>query len=369
MAHDFNNVLQAVEVATTLAKQRLEIRPEAARRSLDIVAAAAERGAAITNRLLAFARRSELSATRIECRPLLEDVALLLRHTLGPGVALRVEAGPDVPALFADPGQLETVLVNLANNARDALKNGRGTIRLRGDAGSGPGANVPAQLAPGRYVCLSVVDDGVGMTAEVLARATEAFFTTKPKGQGTGLGVAMAGGFAEQSGGALTIDSTFGLGTTVSLWLPVAPADAIAASQPDGAARGAAASSRAGTAILLVDDEPALRSVLAELLDDEGDTVMEANDAAAALAALESGAVVDVLVTDLAMSGSMDGLELIRQARRRRPGLPAVLVTGHFDDAAATTFHELAKDGPFAVLGKPFTAKTLTAQIANLLGG
>jgi CheY-like chemotaxis protein/anti-sigma regulatory factor (Ser/Thr protein kinase) len=273
-----------------------------------------------------------------------------------------------VPTLFADSGQLETVLMNLANNARDALVKGTGTIRLTAVAASIPG-DAPAQLAPGTYVCLSVVDDGVGMPPDVLAQVAEAFFTTKPKGQGTGLGVTMAHEFAEQSGGVLTIESALGEGTTVSLWLPVAPADVVGRSQIDNTAPEHDMAHQTGTAILLVDDEPGLRTGLAALLADQGVTVTEAEDAASALALLDSGLKVDVLVTDFVMPGGMDGLELVREARRRRPGLPAVLITGHSDEADGSKIEQVTKSGSFVVLAKPFSAKTLTARLALMRGG
>jgi PAS domain S-box-containing protein len=372
VAHDFNNVLQAVQGGVTLANKRLRTDPAAAEHVLELASAAVERGTAVTGRLLAFARRSQLLAAPIAPLPLLEDTVQLLRPALGPRVTLQVEAGPDVPFLFADNGQLESVLVNLANNARDALVKSVGTIRFTAVAAAAPGdapGDAPAQLAPGNYVRLSVVDDGMGMPPDVLARVSEVFFTTKPKGQGTGLGVAMARGFAEQSGGALTIESAPGQGTTVSLWLPVAPAKAVSAKQTKDTAPEDPAPRLPGMAILLVDDEPGLRAVLAALLTDEGNRITEAGDGASALALLDAGLVVDVLVTDFAMPGGMDGLELVQEARRRRPGLPAVLVTGHPAEASDVNIGHLAELGPFAVLGKPFSAKTLTARLARLLRG
>ncbi len=258
--------------------------------------------------------------------------------------------------------------MNLANNARDALVNGVGTIRLTAAAVAAPG-DAPAQLAPRDYIRISVIDNGSGMPPHVLARVTEAFFTTKPKGQGTGLGVAMARGFAEQSGGALTIESAPGQGTTVSLWLPVATADEIGTIQTPEVAPENDMPHRPGTAILLVDDEPGLRTVLAALLTDQGDVVTEAGDAASALALLDAGLAVDAVVTDFAMPGAMDGLALVREARLRRPGLPAVLITGHLDEAAAPYIEQAAASGPFALLGKPFSAKAVAARLAQLLRG
>lgn len=222
---------------------------------------------------------------------------------------------------------------------------------------------------PGNYVRVSVIDDGVGMSSEVLARVTEPFFTTKPQGQGTGLGLAMARGFAEQSGGALTIESVLDQGTTVLLWLPVAPGEAggdrrIVDARPDSAT-----ADLHGVAMLLVDDEPDVPAVLAALLAERGHMITEAADAASALAILNSGIVADVLVTDLAMPGDMDGLALVWEARRRRPGLPAVLITGNPGDAGDAAVKQAAGSGPFVVLPKPFSAKALDARVAALLHG
>jgi PAS domain S-box-containing protein len=365
VAHDFNNVLQTMDGSVALASKRLHTDPAAAQSYLEIAAAAVERGMTVTGRLLAFARRGELSAAPVATLGLLENVAHLLRHTYGPAVTLQVSADETVPSLLADIGQLESVLVNLANNARDALVNGAGTIRLTATAVA-PG-HAPPQLALASYVRLSVVDDGSGMSPDVLARVTEAFFTTKPKGQGTGLGLAIARGFAERSGGAMTIESALGHGTTVSLWLPVVPAESVGKTQSDETSPDRVAPSRRSTAILLVDDEPALRTVLAALLTDQGDAVTEAEDAASALALVDSGLAVDVLVTDLGMPGDVDGLALIREARRRRPGLPALLVTGYAGEAAEADIQQAAASGPFALLRKPFSVKMLQAQVAMVL--
>jgi PAS domain S-box-containing protein len=367
VAHDFNNVLQAVHGGVSMASRRMRTNPERAQSYLDMVASAAERGAAVTSRLLAFARRSELSAGPVAPAPLLDGLAQLLRPSFGPRIRLRVTVEPEMPAIFADANQLETVMVNLTNNARDALPSDGGTIHLV-VAIALPG-EAPAHLAPGRYGRLSVTDDGVGMTAEVLARVSEPFFTTKPKGKGTGLGLAMARGFAEQSGGGLTIESERGVGTTVSLWLPLAPAANNGGDMAGPPAREADDAAGSGMAMLLVDDDPAVRVVLAAMLAEQGHAVTEAADATAALALFDTNIAADVLVTDLTMPGDMDGLALVLEARRRRPGLPAVLITG---DAGAAGHHALERvsgSGPFAMLNKPVSAKALTAQVADLLRG
>jgi PAS domain S-box-containing protein len=360
VAHDFNNVLQAVQGGLTLAAKRLDRDVEDARRFMALAADATKRGAAVTSRLLAFARRGELQVSSVAPARLLDGVASLLRHTLGPSVTLRVDAAPDLPALLADAGQLEAVLVNLANNARDALTDGTGTIILGAMRVAAP----PRHLPPGDYIRLFVSDDGEGMAPDVLARVTEPFFTTKPKGRGTGLGLAMARGFAEQSGGALLVESRRAEGTTVSLLLPQSDG---AVAVPDIQA-GPEAPQRVTAALLVVDDEPTVRATLGGALSDHGHLITEAESGAAALALVEAGIPLDALVTDLAMPGGMDGLMLLREARRRRPGLPGVLVTGHLGDAVEAALEEAAAGGPFAVLHKPCTVEAVEAQLAALLG-
>ncbi len=238
IAHDINNVLQAVSSALALIARRPD-QPVSVSRFAALGSTAAERGAAITRRLLLFARRADLSAEPIDVAGLLTELSEVLAHTLGSAVAVVVEDACDVPPLLADKSQLETVLVNLATNARDAMPDGGRLTLSAGVEQVGPDASHPASLSPGRYVRLAVRDTGTGMDPATLARVTEPFFTTKPAGKGTGLGLAMARGFAEQSGGALAIDSAPGRGTTVALWLPQAePEAADPASGPASASAG-----------------------------------------------------------------------------------------------------------------------------------
>jgi signal transduction histidine kinase len=233
VAHDFANVLQAVQGGVRLAAGRLDRDPAAARHLLEVVGATTGRGASVTRRLLAFARRGEPGAGRVDAAALLQDLEEVLAHAMGaPGLRVRIEAEPDLPPVLADRGELETVLVNLAANARDAMPQG-GTLTLAAAAvtvserAEAPHpAGLRPGLRPGRYVRLSAADTGAGMDAETLARAAEPFFTTKPEGRGTGLGLTMAREFAEQAGGGFAVASEPGRGTTVTLWLPVAGAAA-----------------------------------------------------------------------------------------------------------------------------------------------
>ncbi len=361
VAHDFNNVLQAVlGGARLIAKRPGEA--AAVARLAGMVVDAAERGGSITRRLLAFARRDELRARSVQPRPLLEGIADVLTHTIGRHIAVRLEVAADPPALVADPGQLETVLVNLAVNARDAMPSGGELVLAAREEVFAAGGG-PAGLAPGRYLRLSVSDTGHGMDAATLAHAMEPFFTTKPPGKGTGLGLSMARGFAEQSGGALAIDSVQGRGTTVSLWLPRDTAPAVPAAEP----AESAAAPPPGTLprLLLVDDEPALREILAQELGERGAVVEIAESGEAALARFATSGPPEVLVTDITMPG-MNGIALLAAARAVHPGLPALLVTGHAHDATLAALVELKRGGPTALLGKPVAAERVLAEVMRL---
>ncbi len=394
IAHDFNNILQAVQGGASLIHKRAAD-ADSVQRFARMILDATERGASITRRLLSFARRGELRAEPVEPAELLTGLRDVLTHTLGGAIAVDVVLQPDLPPLFADKGQLETVLVNLATNARDAMPDG-GALTLTATVEVVTGdANHAADLRPGRYVRLSVADTGTGIDQSNLTRVLEPFFSTKPAGQGTGLGLSMAKGFAEQSGGGLTIDSrsaTSGIdrdigesgtlrggvdsgpvrgivgpgapsGTTINLWLPVARWQ-----QTPSTARFEPKANRddPGKCILLVDDEAMVRATLAAALEDFGYTVLIAVDGAEALTMLVApGTEVHVMVTDLSMPG-IDGVELIRQAQRHCPGLPAVLLTGYAGHGAQLAIGG-AVSGAFSLLRKPVTVAQLVDRIEALL--
>jgi PAS domain S-box-containing protein len=379
IAHDFNNVLQAVSGAAALV-EREPGHAEAALRGARRLAEAARRGAAITGRLLAFARRSELRTDAVDPAALLHEMREMLAPTLGPRIELRVDAPEGLPPLLADRGQLETALVNLATNARDAMPGGGVLIFSaaaegvgHADAAREGGHLPPARLALGRYLRLSVRDTGTGMDAATLARVAEPFFTTKRSGEGTGLGLPMVKDLAEQSGGAFAIESAPGEGTTVTLWFPEAPAEAGTASPvvaPAPAAEGTRRGAQADPfGLLVVDDELIVRETIAEELEADGWRVHCAGDGEEALALLDSGAVrVDALVTDLTMPG-LDGKALIREVRHRFPGLPALLLTGHAEDIEDERGGEGATAcAAFALLRKPATGAAIAAQLRILLG-
>jgi nitrogen-specific signal transduction histidine kinase/CheY-like chemotaxis protein len=365
IAHDFNNVLQGVLGGAGLIERR-PADPDSVRRLAHMVSEAAERGAAVTRRLLAFARRADLRAEVIDPVSLLTDMHELLTHTMGAGIGVRVEAPPGLPGLLADKGQLETVLINLAANGRDAMQ-GKGMLTLAAEAETREESIRSAQtvfLKPGGYVRLSVSDTGSGIPPEVLEHVTEPFFTTKAKDQGTGLGLAMARGFAEQSGGGLHIESTVGRGTTVHLWFPQAkPMPVTAPAEPCEVSPDA----QPRACLLVVDDEPLLREIIAQQLEGCGYSAQTAGNAMEALALLDAGEQVDLIISDLSMPG-MDGMSLVREAQRRRPRLPAILLTGFASNAAEVAFSG-AVSGTFSLLRKPVTDQQLADRVAMLLEG
>jgi len=363
IAHDFNNVLQSIQGGAALMRRRASD-PDAVKRFSEMILDAAGRGASITRRLLAFARRGDLRAEAISPAELLHGMREVLAPALGAGIDIRVEAPDDLPALLADKGQLETALVNLAVNARDAMRSG-GILILSAAAesvGETEARHHPAGLVTGRYIRITVADAGEGMDAATLTRVLEPFFTTKPPGQGTGLGLPMVKGFAEQSGGGLRIESERGRGTTVVLWLPQANRVAIpdaASDVRDAGGRGAAAR------LLLVDDDALVRESLAAQLEELSCDVLLADSSDEALALIAAGERVDALVTDLSMPG-MDGLALIRAAQAQRPGLPAVLLTGYAGDGTALAMSGVIS-GSYTLLRKPVSAEQLADRVAALL--
>ncbi|CAH2603129.1 Histidine kinase [Rhodovastum atsumiense] len=361
VAHEFNNILQAVQGGLGLIEARAGD-VASVRRFARIAAGAAGRGSVITGRLLSFAQRSSVRPERIDPVAMLDAIRDVLAHTLGSQVTVRLDLHPMLPAVVVDKAELETALVNLGTNARDAMPLG-GALTLAAAVDTiTTGWTCPVPLRPGRYVRLAVSDVGTGMDAATLARATDPFFTTKPIGTGTGLGLSMAKGFAEQSGGGLAIASTPGHGTTVTLWLPVAPEETREGRLP--AAHGPRPTAPLTPRVLLVDDEEMLRETLAAGLEDSGFAVLVAQSGAEALALLEAGEAVDVLVTDLSMPG-MDGMSLIRQARARWSALPALVLTGYLE--LGEPGHE-GTGGPLTVLRKPIGAAELAARLEGVLG-
>ncbi|MDE3177066.1 MAG: PAS domain-containing protein [Pseudomonadota bacterium] len=353
IAHDFNNVLQAIEAAVDLIE--LKPQPENLPRYLKMAREATQRGSAISRRLSSLSHRPELEPESIETVRLIDDVAAVLRRTVSKGVEVKVDCPPDCPAALADRRQLETALLNLAGNAREAMGES-GVLTLAARRESHAEARQPPRCAPlntGDYVRFEIRDTGPGMDPDVCARAAEPFFSTKPRGQGVGLGLSMAKGFADQSGGALRIDSRPGAGATVTLWLPIAQpgVEAPRATTPAGRGR-----------LLLVDDDPLVRELVGEQLRCAGYNVTVCGGGGAAIARLDSGLAVDLLLTDFAMP-EMNGVALAQEARKRRPALPVVVLTGYPSEAA-----DAVGDADFTLLRKPIDRDALIGRVSLMIG-
>ncbi len=362
IAHDFNNMLQAIGGALELMQRRVEQgRTAEAARYVDAARTTVDRAAALTNRLLAFARRQALQPKLVEPNALVEGMAELIRRTVGPSVEVLLRPADGIWTVLCDPGQLENVLLNLAVNARDAMPDGgRLTISTTDVQLTARQLRGQDDAKPGGYVEVAVADTGTGMTAAVLARAFEPFFTTKPLGQGTGLGLSQLYGFVRQSGGIVKLESSPGQGTTVRLYLPrhLGPA------KPDtsGAEPALAATETFSGTVLVVEDEAEVRTMVAETLRELGCHVIEAHDGPSGLRVLHSREHVDLLVTDVGLPG-LNGRQLADAARERRPNLPVLLITGYA--GAALTDWQLAPG--MEVVSKPFKLDTLAARVGSLL--
>ncbi|WP_158292260.1 PAS domain S-box protein [Paracraurococcus ruber] len=354
VAHDFNNVLAAV-----MGSLRLITRRAADEQVLSLARSgerAAERAATLIRQLMAFARREDLEPVVVSPARVLEEVDQMLRRAVGTGITLTLRAAPDTRHVLTDPHRLEVALLNLAANARDAM-DGAGTIQVEArNAVAGSGEERPEELDPALdYVVVAVRDSGPGMPPEVMARAAEPFFTTKPRGQGTGLGLAMVHGFARQSGGALRLTSVPGSGTSAEIWLPRAARDATAPAtveaEPDPALHGAAT-------ILVVDDDDQVRLVMATQLRDLGYDVVEASGMASAMALAAATPHFDLVLTDVTMPGGR-GPDLALRLRATHPGTPIIFVSGYSDPGALTGE---------VVMAKPFTAAELSRRVLAALG-
>jgi signal transduction histidine kinase/CheY-like chemotaxis protein len=350
VAHDFNNLLMAVLGNLDVLARRIGDDPKL-RRLVDGATEGAKRGAALTQRLLAFARKQELEAKPTDVLALVEDMRDLVERSVGPLVQVRIDAEAALPAVSVDPNQLEMALLNLAVNARDAMPDGGAlTIGLSRHQL----ARAEGGLAPGAYVRLTVRDTGHGMDEVTLAKAIEPFFSTKGLGKGTGLGLSMVHGLADQSGGAFRLESAIGIGTSAHLWLPAVDGPAEAATPVEPPCRAAQPAM-----ILLVDDDPLIAASTQALLEDLGHHVVEAHSAREALALFEGGLAPDLVITDHAMP-EMTGTDLAITLRARDPALPILLATG---------YAELKGVQPLDLprLAKPYDQARLSMEISRLL--
>jgi len=363
IAHDFNNLLTGIVGSLDLLQTRLnQGRTENVARYINAAMTSANRAAALTHRLLAFARRQPLIPKSVDANQLVVSLEDLLRRTIGETIDLEIAAPDDLWCTLCDPNQLESALLNLAINARDAMPDGgKLTIATANARIAGLTAETPA-LLPGDYICIEVTDTGVGMSAEVAARAFDPFFTTKPIGQGTGLGLSMIYGFARQSNGHVTIDSRLGRGTSIKLYLPRHHGD-IAASHASAAR--AAEHAATGETVLVVEDEPVVRGVILEMLHEEGYRTLEAVDGPSGLRILRTNGRVDLLITDVGLPG-MNGRQLADQARETRPRLKILFVTGYAESVAIS---EAFLQPGMEMITKPFDLDHLSRRVRAMISG
>jgi len=313
--------------------------------------------------LLAFARRQTLDPKPTDINRLVRGMEELIRRTVGPEIAVEPTVGAvGLWTSLVDAGQLENALLNLCINARDAMPDGGKLTMETGNCWLDERMARDRDLPPGQYVSLCVSDNGIGMPPDVVAKAFDPFFTTKPIGQGTGLGLSMIYGFAKQSGGQVRIYSEVGQGTTVCLYLPRHLGDAEVSEQ--GAELADAPRAEDGQTVLVVDDEPTVRMLVTEVLEDLGYKAIEAADGAAGLHVLQSDARIDLLVTDVGLPGGMNGRQLADAARVARSGLKVLFITGYAENAVLSQEH---LDPGMHVLIKPFAMEALASRIKNLI--
>jgi len=362
IAHDFNNLLTGVMGNLELLELRIARgRVDDVERFITAAQHAGRRAASLTQRLLAFSRRQTLDPRPTNINRLIAGMEDLVRRTVGPATKIDVVASPDLWTTMVDPTQFENALLNLCINARDAMPDG-GTLTI-------DTANVwldeadarERDLPPGAYVTVCVIDTGTGMSAETIDHAFEPFFTTKPIGQGTGLGLSMIYGFARQSGGQVQILSELGKGTRICVYLPQHGGPAV---PQDDTLTSTTVESSAGGTILLVDDEASIRHLIDEILDEIGYTVIGAADGAAGVKVLQSGARIDLLITDVGLPNGMNGRQVADIARLLRPDLKVLFITGYAEHAALGDKH---LEPGVELLTKPFSLHQLMTKVADMM--
>jgi PAS domain S-box-containing protein len=362
IAHDFNNLLQGI----TGGIDRIQSRIEAGRygdldRFLKAVADSAHRAATLTHRLLAFSLRQTLDPRPFDVNKLIAGLEELIRRTVGPQIAVEVVGAGGLWPTRVDGPQLESALLNLCINARDAMPDGGHLTIETANRWLDERTARERELAPGQYVSLCVTDTGTGMTPDVIAKAFDPFFTTKPLGQGTGLGLSMIYGFVRQSGGQIRVYSEVGKGTTMCLYLPrhVGEVDEALIHDVEEIERGF------GETVLVVDDEENVRMLVAEVLTEQHYRVLEAKDGRSALGVLESDARIDLMITDVGLPGGLNGRQVADRARELRSGLKVLFITGYAENAVISNHLEAG----MAVLAKPFAMSSLANKVREMIEG
>jgi len=362
LAHDFNNLLTGMMGNLELLQLRVARgRLDDLDRLINAAQGAGRRAASLTQRLLAFSRRQTLDPKPADVDRLIAGLEDMLRRTVGATAEIAIVASPDLWTANIDAGQLENAVLNLCINARDAMPDG-GTICVEtANARVDKRLGRELDLDPGEYVSICVTDTGTGMSPETIRRAYEPFFTTKPIGQGTGLGLSMIYGFARQSGGQVRIQSELERGTTVSIYLPRHDGAAEVAAEQSG---GSSATGGSGQTVLVIDDEATIRHLVDEVLDELGYTVIGAADGAAGIKVLQSDARIELLITDVGLPNGMNGRQVADAARAIRPGLKVLFITGFAENAAVGNGH---LEPGMELLTKPFSLDALTGKVAEML--
>ncbi|NTF31117.1 PAS domain S-box protein [Rhizobium skierniewicense] len=365
LAHDFNNILAGIGGSLEMMSTRLaQGRVGELDRYLVGATAATKRAAALTQRLLAFSRRQTLDPKPTDLNSLVIGMLDLIHRSIGPSIDVETAAAQDLWMTFVDAGQLENALLNLCINARDAMPEGGKLTIETGNHRLDERAAREQGLKPGQYVSLCVSDTGTGMSAEVISRAFDPFYTTKPIGQGTGLGLSMVHGFAGQSDGAVRIDSKIGDGTTICIYLP-RHGNETYVETPGAEQQPPAPQSSGNETILVVDDEPLVRMFAVEQLEDLGYTVLEADDGPSALAILNSERPINLLVTDVGLPNGMNGRQLAEAARLSRPDLGVLFITGYAENAVLNHGH---LEHGMHVMTKPFQTDLFARKVKDLIG-
>ncbi|MBJ6127025.1 hybrid sensor histidine kinase/response regulator [Microvirga splendida] len=365
IAHDFNNLLAGIVGSLDLMQTRIaQGRTEHVERYAKAAMSSAQRAAALTHRLLAFARRQPLDPKPVNANQLIASMEDLLRRTIGPMHALEIVTAGGLWTTLCDPNQLESAILNLAINARDAMpEGGKLTIETANAHLDDAYGAAHIDVTPGQYVSICITDTGAGMTPDVVERVFEPFFTTKPIGQGTGLGLSMVYGFAKQSEGHVKIYSEVGQGTTIRIYLP--RHRGVAQEEPSTISPAEMSRAEAGETVLVVEDEPVIRNLIVEVLQELGYRALEASDGPAGLKVLQSGQRIDLLVTDVGLPG-INGRQIADAARETRPGLKVLFITGYAENA---TLANGFLDPGMEMITKPFAVEALATRITRMIQG
>ena len=362
IAHDFNNMLTGIIGSLELLRRRLARgRTEDLDSLIDLGVTSANRAAGLTHRLLAFSRRQSLDSKPVEMNNLVISMGELLQRSINESIRLEMQLSEHLWVAEADPNQLESALLNLVINARDAMPDGgKLVVRTANQQLDARFTEAHSNLKPGDYVVLSVTDNGCGMPQSTISRAFDPFFTTKPIGQGTGLGLSMIYGFSKQSRGHVAIQSEVDQGTTVSLFLPRFGGDL---PQDNPVDRQHPLFAQNGETVLIVEDDSAVRVLVSTVLSELGYAFVEAGDAAAALPVLDSGQRIDLMISDVGLPG-MNGRQLAEIGRQYRPGLKVLFITGYAEHAAVRGGF---LDPGMQMITKPFTFDLLTAKVREMI--